>query len=202
MSNGTKQLFIDKFASSVSKKYTQATNAWNDANSGFRGSTYGQQYQKDLEAYQKKEAAYKASRGWTSEPKSLGARMKRQGAMQKEIGKTPNIKTYYDNWINAGSPVYREATDTKADSPTSDNFDQETSGSSSPATGSDSASLKKGYEIQGSSARGYGYSPSRSGDADSGSTTDRRSSGDGSDGLGTGSPSGERVKKQFKPLGK
>lgn len=211
MANGTINGLLSK---TVNKYAAPARNAWNDPNSGFKSSAYGQQYQRDADAYIKKRNDYLKSKGWTEDSLSRGSgiydvvvegegsdngpyerrvQINRHDAVARAVGYAPNLVEYYKNWVNAGSPSYKEATDTKADAGTRDNP------APAPGDSGSSAPIKKGYDIQGSSARGHGYSPS-SDDSGEGGTGQR--AGDSSDGLGTGTPAGERIKKQYKPLGK
>lgn len=196
------------------KYLASARNAWNDPNSGFKSSSYGQQFQRDADAYAKKRNDYLKTKGWSEDSLARGSglydvfvvgegsdngpyetrkEIRRSEAVARNIGYAPDLTKYYENWVNAGRPSYKEATDTKADTGTRDNL------APAPSDSDSSAPVKKGYDIKGSSARGHGYAPS-SDDSGEGGTGQR--TGDSSDGLGTGTPAGERLKKQFKPLGK
>lgn len=188
-----------KLRAKLKAKVDEAQTAWEDPKSGFRASSYGQQYQKALDAYNQKRSDYLKSRGWTEDMldhrTALFSRTTRGEALNAAVGSAPTLKDYYNNWKSAGKPTYEPSTDSKPDNSTKDAPQD-----SSPST-DDSAPTKKGYDIQGTSARGHGYTASRSDGAD-GSTSDGGPSGNSGDGLGAGRPSGERLKKQYKPLGK
>nr|DAE41714.1 MAG TPA: hypothetical protein [Bacteriophage sp.] len=204
-----------KVSQTLSKKAQEAKAAWDDPDSGFKTSAYGRQYQQDLDAYTKKRADYLKSRGWTEDslskdsgtfdtttegygtdfgPRERKTAVRREVAVERAVGYGPALRSYYDKWVSAGSPSYKEATDTKADNGTQDSPAQ------APDSSGSGAPVKKGYDIQGSSARSHGYTASGSGDSGEGGSGQR--TGDSGDDLGTGTPSGERLKKQFKPLGK
>lgn len=189
--------------------------------SDFMNSSYGKEYQKQLDAYNERKSAYIKSRGWSEDslsqasgetkrkkyytgagrnahdrgPRYKSISVSRQEVVDREVGTAPSAANYLKDWKNAGKPSYR-ANDSVPDNSTQDNAGA-SSGSGTSNSADNSNAVKKGYDLQGSR---YGRRQDAAYATDAGGGT-AAPQGD-RDSLGTGTLAGDRLKKRYSPLGK
>ena len=191
--------------------------------SDFMHSSYGEAYQKQLDAYNEKKSAFLKSRGRSEDslsqasgetrrkkyydgagrnahdrgPRYKSISVSRQEVVDREVGAAPSAANYLKDWKNAGKPSYREPTDAPVNRETSDvapSSGTATSGSS----GSDYGRFDK-YHLTGSdqpAQKGY----RRQTASDASDTSDTAESGSGSSDEGIGGRR-EPLAKRYKPLG-